>query len=134
MEKSNAGSKEEKEDEEAKNRNFGFIPGTTLHSSYVNKSYDTDTRLSSWGSSGNLRASSSYSNLAEDDTSSSYRKSRDYTSPAPSSSSSWSKPAEKEPEMSPYEKYLKRKKEQDEKQEAEKKKADDDRREDERRK
>jgi len=126
--------KKEKEDEEAKNRNFGFIPGTTLHSSYVNKSYDTDTRLSSWGSSGNLRASSSYSNLAEDDTSSSYRKSRDYTSPAPSSSSSWSKPAEKEPEMSPYEKYLKRKKEQDEKQEAEKKKADDDRREDERRK
>ena len=32
--------KKEKEEEEAKSRNFGFIPGTTLHSSYVNKSYD----------------------------------------------------------------------------------------------
>merc|ERR1712113_268362 len=74
---------EKKEEEEAKNRNFGFVPGTTLHSSYVNKSYDTDSRLSSWGSSGNLRPSSSYSNLAaEEDTSSSYKKSsRDYASP-----------------------------------------------------
>jgi len=126
--------KKEKEEEEAKNRNFGFIPGTTLHSSYVNKSYDTDTRLSSWGSSGNLRPSSSYSNLAaEEDTSSSYKKSsRDYASPAPSTGSGRSKPVEKEPELSPYEKYLKRKKEQDEKQEADKKKAEEERRDEER--
>ena len=27
-----------------KDRNFNFLPGTTLHSSYVNKSYDQDSR------------------------------------------------------------------------------------------
>merc|ERR1711988_317032 len=106
--------KKEKEDEEAKKRNFGFIPGTTLHSSVVNKSYDQDTRLNSWGSASNLRASNSYTNLTEEDTASSYRSKREsYT---PSSTSSWSKQAatpaavEKEAELSPYEKYLKRKK------------------------
>ena len=34
--------KKEAEEEETKGRNFGFIPGTTLHSSYVNKSYDQE--------------------------------------------------------------------------------------------
>ena len=47
----------EREEEEQKARNFGFIPGTTLHSSYVNKSYDNDSRLTSWGSASNLRKS-----------------------------------------------------------------------------
>merc|ERR1711872_383887 len=55
----------EREEEEQKARNFGFIPGTTLHSSYVNKSYDNDSRLTTWGSATNLRSSSSYSNLNE---------------------------------------------------------------------
>merc|ERR1712126_259353 len=63
----------EKEEEEAKNRNFGFVPGTSLHSSYVSKSYDTDSRLTSWGSASNLRASS-YSNLADAEEDSSYRR------------------------------------------------------------
>merc|ERR1712004_122803 len=67
---------EKKEEEEAKQRNFGFVPGTTLHSSYVNKSYDPDSRLSSWGSASNLRASS-YSNLAEADDDSSYRRTKE---------------------------------------------------------
>ena len=31
--------------DESKSRNFGMIPGTTLHSSYVDKSYDQDSRL-----------------------------------------------------------------------------------------
>ena len=118
--------KKEKEEEEAKSRNFGFIPGTTLHSSYVNKSYDQDARLTSWGSASNLRPSSSYTNLTEDDTSS-YRKSKDYS--APTSTSSWSKPAEKEPELTPYEKYLKRKKEQEDKDDEEKRKNDDEKKE-----
>jgi len=120
--------KKEKEDEENKKRNFGFIPGTTLHSSVVNKTYDQDTRLNSWGSASNLRASNSYSNLTEEDTSTSYRSKRDsYT---PSSTSSWSKQAatpaavEKEAELSPYEKYLKRKKEQEQKDSEEKKRGE----------
>ena len=29
---------------DSKDRNFNFLPGTTLHSSYVNKSYDQDSR------------------------------------------------------------------------------------------
>ena len=32
--------RKEKENDEAKSRNFGFLPGTTLHSSYVSKSYE----------------------------------------------------------------------------------------------
>jgi len=122
--------KKDKEEEEAKSRNFGFIPGTTLHSSYVNKSYDQDQRLTSWGSASNLRSSSSYSNLAEDDSTSSYSRRRDTTTP--SSTSSWSKTVEKEPELSPYEKYLKRKKEQEEKEQEEKRKAEETKREEER--
>merc|ERR1712088_24824 len=62
----------EREEEEQKARNFGFIPGTTLHSSYVNKSYDSDSRLTSWGSASNLRSSNSFTNLtntAEEDNS-----------------------------------------------------------------
>merc|ERR1711997_280310 len=108
----------EREEEEQKARNFGFIPGTTLHSSYVNKSYDNDARLTSWGSASNLRSSNSYTNLTntaeEDNSRNSYRNS------TPTSSSSWSRPvAEKkpEPELSPYEKYLQRKREQDRKEE-----------------
>jgi hypothetical protein len=77
--------KEAEEEATAKSRNFGFIPGTTLHSSYVNKSYEQDSRLSGWGgSASNLRAASSYSSLtagsstadeeAASTTSSSYRK------------------------------------------------------------
>jgi len=128
--------KKEKEEEEAKSRNFGFIPGTTLHSSYVNKSYEQDSRLSSWGSASNLRSSNSYNNLTEEDTSSSYsRTRRDYTpgsTATASASSSWSKQPEKEPELSPYEKYLKRKKEQEEKEEEEKEKSDASKKEEER--
>merc|ERR1712107_466074 len=120
--------KKDKEEEEAKTRNFGFIPGTTLHSSYVNKSYDQDQRLTSWGSASNLRTSSSYTNLTEEEPTPTYRK-REYT---PSSTSSWSKTAEKEPELTPYEKYLKRKKEQEEKDEEEKRKAEETKREEER--
>merc|ERR1712107_597175 len=122
--------KKDKEEEEAKTRNFGFIPGTTLHSSYVNKSHGQDQRLTSWGSASNLRTSSSYTNLTEEEPTPTYRK-REYT---PSSTSSWSKTAEKEPELTPYEKYLKRKKEQEEKDEEEKRKAEETKREEERRK
>ena len=92
-----------------------------------------DARLSSWGSASNLRSSSSYSNLAEEETasSSSNRNSRDYSTPT--STSSWSKPAEKEPEtLTPYEKYLKRKQEQEKKDEEEKRRSDDAKREEER--
>merc|ERR1712087_427803 len=106
----------EREEEEQKARNFGFIPGTTLHSSYVNKSYDNDARLTSWGSASNLRSSNSYTNLT------------------PTSSSSWSRPAAEkkpEPELSPYEKYLQRKREQDRKEEEETRKKEEDRREEE---
>merc|ERR1711874_387226 len=53
----------EREEEEQKARNFGFIPGTTLHSSYVNKSYDSDSRLTTWGSASNLRSSNSFATL-----------------------------------------------------------------------
>merc|ERR1712241_1437779 len=75
----------EREEEEQKARNFGFIPGTTLHSSYVNKSYDNDSRLTSWGSASNLRTSSSYSNLTktEEEPTNSYSSYRNST---PSSS------------------------------------------------
>merc|ERR1711879_992298 len=110
---------EKKEEEEQKARNFGFIPGTTLHSSYVNKSYDSDSRLTTWGSASNLRSSNSYTNLtntAEEDTSrNSYRNSTP-------TSSSWSRASvekKPEPELSPYEKYLQRKREQDRKEEEE---------------
>jgi len=136
--------KEKEEEEAAKSRNFGFIPGTTLHSSYANKSYEQDSRLSSWGSGSNLRGASSYSSLtgtAADDkvssTTSSYRKSERATAAASttaassiSSSSSWSrttttKTVEKpESDLSPYEKYLKRKKEQELKDEEEKRRAE----------
>merc|ERR1712110_330661 len=88
----------EREEEEQKARNFGFIPGTTLHSSYVNKSYDNDARLTSWGSASNLRSSSSYSNLTKDE-----EPAANNTSSS-SSSSRYSVERTAEPELSPYEK------------------------------
>merc|ERR1711879_414454 len=121
----------EREEEEQKARNFGFIPGTTLHSSYVNKSYDSDSRLTTWGSASNLRSSNSYTNLtntAEEDTSrNSYRNSTP-------TSSSWSRASvekKPEPELSPYEKYLQRKREQDRKEEEESRKKEEEKREEE---
>jgi hypothetical protein len=100
-------------EEEAKNRNFGFLPGTTLHSSYVNSSYDQDSRLSSWGSNSNLKASSSYTNLAAaTEEEPKEQSSSSYSSYRSSYLTKDSKPAEKEVELSPYEKYLQRKKDQ----------------------
>ena len=125
----------EREEEEQKARNFGFIPGTTLHSSYVNKSYDNDARLTSWGSASNLRSSSSYSNLTKDEepaannTSSSYSSSYRNSTP---SSSRYSVERTAEPELSPYEKYLQRKREQDKKDEEENKRKEEAKREEER--
>ena len=120
----------EREEEEQKARNFGFIPGTTLHSSYVNKSYDNDSRLTSWGSASNLRSSNSYTNLTnnseEDNSRNTYRNS--------TPSSSWSRASvekKPEPELSPYEKYLQRKREQDRKEEEETRKKEEERREEE---
>jgi hypothetical protein len=128
---------EKKEEEEAKTRNFGFVPGTTLHSSYVNKSYDTDSRLSSWGSASNLRASS-YSNLADaDDDSSSYRRTKESSTESSRASVSRTSRSsvEKAPaEMTPYEKYLQRKREQEKKDEEESNKKEEAKKEDERRK
>ena len=127
---------EKKDEEEAKQRNFGFVPGTTLHSSYVNKSYDTDTRLTSWGSASNLRASS-YSNLADtEEDSTSYRRTKESSTDSTSGYTSRTSRAsvEKKPaaEMTPYEKYLERKKEQEKKDEEDSKKKEDDKREDDR--
>merc|ERR1719150_1556791 len=123
----------EREEEEQKARNFGFIPGTTLHSSYVNKSYDSDSRLTSWGSASNLRSSNSYTNLTN--TPEETEKDRNsYRNSTPTSTSSWSRPAAEkkpEPELSPYEKYLQRKREQDRKEEEETRKKEEDRREEE---
>merc|ERR1712083_1069763 len=96
----------EREEEEQKARNFGFIPGTTLHSSYVNKSYDNDSRLTSWGSASNHRTSTP-------------------------SSSRYSAEPKAEPELTPYEKYLQRKREQDKKDEEENKRKEEQRREEE---
>merc|ERR1712055_736859 len=130
----------EKEEEEAKNRNFGFVPGTTLHSSYVNKSYDQDSRLTSWGSASNLR-SSSYSNLAEaEDDSSSYRRSKEPSTESTrgSTSSYYSRQTslekKAEAELTPYEKYLQRKREQEKKDDEENKRKDEDKKEEERKK
>ena len=127
----------EREEEEQKARNFGFIPGTTLHSSYVNKSYDNDARLTSWGSASNLRSSSSYTNLTKteepDSSSSAGNNSYSYRNSTPTSSS-WrasAEPKQPEPELSPYEKYLQRKREQDKKEEEENKKKEEARREEE---
>jgi len=128
---------EKKEEEEAKNRNFGFVPGTTLHSSYVNKSYDTDSRLSSWGSASNLRASS-YSNLADaEDDSSSYRRTKESSTESSRASVSRTSRSsvEKAPaEMTPYEKYLQRKREQEKKDEDESNRKEEAKKEEERRK
>merc|ERR1712032_1751397 len=128
---------EKKEEEEAKNRNFGFVPGTTLHSSYVNKSYDPDSRLSSWGSASNLRASS-YSNLAEaEEDSSSYRRTKESSTESSRASVSRTSRSsvEKAPaEMTPYEKYLQRKREQEKKDEEESNKKEEAKKEEERRK
>merc|ERR1712158_352631 len=98
---------EKKDEEEAKQRNFGFVPGTTLHSSYVNKSYDTDTRLTSWGSASNLRASS-YSNLADaEEDSTTYRRTKESSTESTGGYTSRTSRAsvEKKPaaEMTPYE-------------------------------
>merc|ERR1711962_121616 len=126
--------KKEKEEEEAKNRNFGFVPGTTLHSAYVNKSYDTDSRLSSWGSASNLRASS-YSNLADADeeSSSSYRRTKESSQESTRSSSYYNRQTsvekKAEAELTPYEKYLQRKREQERKDEEDSRKKDEEKRE-----
>merc|ERR1712130_329858 len=129
----------EREEEERKARNFGFIPGTTLHSSYVNKSYDNDARLTSWGSASNLRSSSSYSNLnkTEEDTSSYRRTKESSTESTRGSTSSWSASRasvekKSEPELTPYEKYLQRKREQEKKDEEDTKKREEEKREQER--
>jgi len=120
----------EREEEEQKARNFGFIPGTTLHSSYVNKSYDNDSRLTTWGSATNLRSSSSYSNLneTEDDTPSYRRTKESSTDSTAGSRSSWSTSRasveKKTEELTPYEKYLQRKREQEKKDEEEKRKRE----------
>ena len=124
----------EREEEEQKARNFGFIPGTTLHSSYVNKSYDNDARLTSWGSASNLRSSNSYTNLTSTQEEEKDRNSYRNSTPTSSSTTSWSRPtAEKkpEPELSPYEKYLQRKREQDRKEEDDARKKEEERREEE---
>merc|ERR1712083_473697 len=81
----------EREEEEQKARNFGFIPGTTLHSSYVNKSYDNDARLTSWGSASNLRSSNSYTNLTN--TAEEEKDRNSFRNSTPTSSASWSRPA-----------------------------------------
>jgi len=125
----------EKENEEAKSRNFGFLPGTTLHSSYVSKSYEQDSRLSSWGSTGNLKASSSYTNLAAAEEEEEKKPASSSSSYKSKYSSSYSKPAEEEQELSPYEKYVQRKKEQEAKEAERKKKEEEDKkREEDRRK
>jgi len=130
----------EKEEEEAKARNFGFVPGTTLHSSYVNKSYDSDARLNTWGSASNLR-SSSYTNLneaAEEDSYSRYSRSKreESAESKATSTSSWSSRAtsdkKTEAELTPYEKYLQRKKEQEKKDDEDNRKKEEDKKEDER--
>merc|ERR1712130_657592 len=120
----------EREEEEQKARNFGFIPGTTLHSSYVNKSYDNDSRLTSWGSASNLRTSNSYTNLTktEEEPTNSYSSSYRNSTP---SSSRYSAEPKAEPELTPYEKYLQRKREQDKKDEEENKRKEEQRREEE---
>ena len=118
----------EREEEEQKARNFGFIPGTTLHSSYVNKSYDNDARLTTWGSASNLRSSSSYTNLSKpEEQDSSNNSSYSYRNSTPSRASS----KQPEPELSPYEKYLQRKREQDKKEEEDNRKKEEERREEE---
>merc|ERR1712129_579093 len=129
----------EREEEEQKARNFGFIPGTTLHSSYVNKSYDSDARLTTWGSASNLRSSNSYTNINEpEEDTSSYRRTKEAsTESTRGSTSSYStsrasvekKP---EPELTPYEKYLQRKREQEKKDDDDTKKRDDEKKEEER--
>merc|ERR1712150_306136 len=127
---------EKKEEEEAKNRNFGFVPGTTLHSSYVNKSYDSDSRLTSWGSASNLRSSNSYTNInePEEDTPSWRRTKESSTESTRGSTSSWSASRasvekKSEPELTPYEKYLQRKREQEKKEEDDTKKREEEKRE-----
>eukprot|EP00091_Calanus_sinicus_P004990 TRINITY_DN1534_c0_g1_i2.p1 TRINITY_DN1534_c0_g1~~TRINITY_DN1534_c0_g1_i2.p1 ORF type:complete len:354 (-),score=84.54 TRINITY_DN1534_c0_g1_i2:1963-3024(-) len=129
----------EREEEEQKARNFGFIPGTTLHSSYVNKSYDTDSRLTTWGSASNLRSSNSYNNVNEpEEDTSSYRRTKEAsTESTRGSTSSWSTSrasVEKkaEPELTPYEKYLQRKREQEKAAENDSKKREDEKKEEER--
>jgi len=120
----------DREEEEKKARNFGFIPGTTLHSSYVNKSYDTDSRLSSWGSASNLRSSNSYTNINEpEEDTSSYRRTKELSTDSARGSTYSSRAAvekKAEPELTPYEKYLQRKREQDNKDEDDSRKKEDD--------
>lgn len=125
----------EKEDEDAISRHVGFIPGTTLHSSYVNKSYGEDSTLTSWGSASNLKSSSSYTNLtqtADDD--SSYRRSKREDSTGSSSAYSRLSERKTEPEPTPYEKYLQRKKDQEKKDEDDSRKKEEEKKEEERRK
>ena len=124
----------EREEEEQKARNFGFIPGTTLHSSYVNKSYDSDARLSSWGSASNLRTSNSYTDLNKpEEENSSFRSTKERSTDSSRNSTSSRFSAEKKEEaLSPYEKYLQRKREQEKKEEEDTKKKEEDKREEER--
>merc|ERR1712129_678310 len=131
------GKDKEREEEEQKARNFGFIPGTTLHSSYVNKSYDSDARLTTWGSASNLRSSNSYTNINEpEEDTSSYRRTKEAsTESTRGSTSSYSTSrasVETEPELTPYEKYLQRKTEQEKKDDDDTKKRDDEKKEEER--
>merc|ERR1712106_197723 len=113
----------EREEEEQKSRNFGFIPA----------------RLTTWGSASNLRSSNSYTNINEpEEDTSSYRRTKEAsTESTRGSTSSYStsrasvekKP---EPELTPYEKYLQRKREQEKKDDDDTKKRDDEKKEEER--
>merc|ERR1712129_261576 len=128
------GKDKEREEEEQKARNFGFIPGTTLHSSYVNKSYDSDARLTTWGSASNLRSSNSYTNINEpEEDTSSYRRTKEASTESTRDSTSRASVEKKpEPELTPYEKYLQRKREQEKKDDDDTKKRDDEKKEEER--
>merc|ERR1712080_476834 len=93
-----------------------------------------DSRLSSWGSASNLRASS-YSNLAEADNekSTKYRRTKESSTESGRSSSYYNRQTsvekKAETELTPYEKYLQRKREQERKDEEDLRRKDDEKRE-----
>merc|ERR1712064_205986 len=83
------------------------------------------------GSASNLRSSNSYTNLNEpDEDTSSYRRTKESsTESTRGSTSSWSASRasiekKSEPELTPYEKYLQRKREQEKKEEDDSKKRE----------
>merc|ERR1712141_300101 len=91
-----------------------------------------DSRLTTWGSASNLRSSNSYTNLTN--TAEEEKDRNSYRNSTPTSSASWPRPAvekKAEPELSPYEKYLQRKREQDRKEEEESRKKEEEKREEE---